>query len=372
MELLVIATFLSLVNTAYAGSHSFWYFITLTAGPSPFPEIMLLGMVDDVLVEYYDSVDRVLVSRRHWHQDGNVPEAELKRRAIPYNIHSFRNKLYRMMSHFNNSAGLQTYQRIAGCELDDDGTERFHAKDAYNGKDVLLFHPNSYTWSCLVPEMDNDEHWLMQFSKGAWHELYGPVCISGLKTYLHQDMNVLKRRVRPRLRVLQKLVGGAGGAEVTCLATGFYPRHIELTLQRDGRPIPDQDMTIGDTLPNGDGTYQLRRSLSVSAEEPSQRHVYTCTIRHVSVDNKLDITWESQPGPNVALILGASLTPLIAVLLIVVIGVLTWRRRRSREPGCHSATKNEEEMERINAAAGADRDGEGGVEREGMERVSAS
>ncbi|KAJ8358326.1 hypothetical protein AAFF_G00014550 [Aldrovandia affinis] len=171
--------------------------------------------------------------------------------------------------------------------------------------------------------------------------------------------------VRPRVRVLQKQVGGAGGAEVTCLATGFYPRHIELTLQRDGRPIPDQEMTIGDTLPNGDGTYQLRRSLSVSAEELSQRHVYTCTVRHVSMDNKLDITWESQPGPNVALILGASLTALIAVLLIVVVGVLTWRRREICEPGCSSATKNEEEMERINAAAGADKDGEGGVEMEG-------
>ncbi|KAJ8358327.1 hypothetical protein AAFF_G00014560 [Aldrovandia affinis] len=131
-------------------------------------------------------------------------------------------------------------------------------------------------------------------------------------------------------------------------------------------------MTIGDTLPNGDGTYQLRRSLSVSAEMLSQRHGYTCTVRHVSMDNKLDVTWESQPGPNIALVLGASLTALSAGLLIVVVGVLIWRRQRSREPGCSSATKNEEEMERINAAAGADRDGEGGVEREGMERVSAS
>ncbi|KAJ8372875.1 hypothetical protein AAFF_G00276140 [Aldrovandia affinis] len=372
MELLVIAAFLSLVNTAYAGSHSLWYFITLTAGPSPFPEIMIMGMVDDVLMEYYDSVDRVVVSRRPWHQDGNVPDLELKRMAIADITPSLKNKQYRMMNHFNNSAGLHTYQRITGCELDDDGTERFQAKDAYNGKDVLFFNPNSYTWSCLVPEMDNDEHWLTQFYNGPFHLLYQPMCIRALKSYLHQDMNILKRRVRPRVRVLQKRVGGAGGAEVTCLATGFYPRHIELTLQRDGRPIPDQEMTIGDTLPNGDGTYQLRRSLSVSAEELSQRHSYTCTVRHVSMDNKLDITWESQPGPNVALVLGASLTPLIAVLLIVVVGVLIWRRQQIREPGCSSATKNEEEMERINAAAGADKDGEGSVEREGMERVSAS
>ncbi|KAL0169109.1 hypothetical protein M9458_033705, partial [Cirrhinus mrigala] len=64
-----------------------------------------------------------------------------------------------------------------------------------------------------------------------------------------------------------------------CLATGFYPRHINLTMLRDGQPVADHEITGGDLLPNGDGTYQMRKN----------KHKYTCSATHLSLDNKLDI-----------------------------------------------------------------------------------
>ncbi|KAI1883752.1 hypothetical protein AGOR_G00234780 [Albula goreensis] len=287
-------------------------------------------MVDDIVVEYYDSDDRKVVSRRYWSNE-EVPWAMLRNIIVEEITNSLKDKLNRMISHFNDSMAVHTYQRIAGCELDDDGTERFFAKDAYNGKDVLFFNPKSYNWTCLVPQMESDEHWLMQFAKGPLHQQYQPMCINILKNYLQEDKAMLKRRVFPRVRVFQKEGGGAGGGEVTCLATGFYPRHIELTLLRDGRPVPDQELTSSDTLPNGDGTYQKRRSLSISAQELRERHRYTCTVRHVSVDNKLDIAFESHPGPDIALISGVTLTALTVVLLII--GIYIWRTRKSGEQG---------------------------------------
>ncbi|KAG9347211.1 hypothetical protein JZ751_006139 [Albula glossodonta] len=356
MELLVRLTFLSLLKTTYADSHSFWYFITLTEGTNPFPAMVLVGMVDDIVVEYYDSDDRKLVSRRHWRNE-EVPDGGLKNIAIEDTTYSLKNKLYRMIRHFNDSMAFHTYQRIAGCELDDDGTERFLAKDSYNGKDVLFFNPKSYNWTCLVPQMDSDDHWLVQFAKGPLHLLYQPVCIRVLKTYLQEDKAMFKKRVFPRVRVFQKEGGGAGGGEVTCLATGFYPRHIELTLQRDGHPVPDQELISGDTLPNGDGTYQKRQSLSISAQELRERHRYTCTVRHVSVDNKLDIAFESHPGPDIVLISGVSLTALAGVLLIII-GIYICRTRKSGEQGCSRTVKNAKEMEKINAAAGEEKDEE--------------
>ncbi|KAL2092162.1 hypothetical protein ACEWY4_011960 [Coilia grayii] len=84
------------------------------------------------------------------------------------------------------------------------------------------------------------------------------------------------------------------GATVTCLAAGFYPRHINLTLLRDGQPVPDHQITGGELLPNADETYQMRKSLEVSAEELQQHH-YTCTAEHLSLDNKLDIYLGSMP-----------------------------------------------------------------------------
>ena len=93
--------------------------------------------------------------------------------------------------------------------------------------------------------------------------------------------------MKPRVRLLQKTLPDSGGAKVTCLATGFYPRHINLTLLRDGQPVPDHQITGGELLPNADETYQMRKSLEVSAEELQQHH-YTCTAEHLSLDNKLD------------------------------------------------------------------------------------
>ncbi|KAG5281599.1 hypothetical protein AALO_G00074160 [Alosa alosa] len=93
--------------------------------------------------------------------------------------------------------------------------------------------------------------------------------------------------MKPRVRLLQRILPGSGAAKVTYLATGFYPCHINLTLLRDGQPVSDHQITGGELLPNGDETYQMRKSLEVSAEE-LQHHHYTCTAEHLSLDNKLD------------------------------------------------------------------------------------
>ena len=95
--------------------------------------------------------------------------------------------------------------------------------------------------------------------------------------------------VKPRVRLLQKTLPDSGGAKVTCLATGFYPRHINLTLLRDGQPVSDHQITGGELLPNLDGTYQMRKSLEVSTEELRVKHHYSCTAEHLSLDNKLDV-----------------------------------------------------------------------------------
>ncbi|XP_035281467.1 major histocompatibility complex class I-related gene protein-like isoform X1 [Anguilla anguilla] len=344
-----------------SGTHSLWYFVTITTGPSPFPEIVMVGMVDDVPVEYYDSIDRMVTPRQHWHKDNEV-YAKWKRVAITRTSHSLKNRFQHMMEHFNHSVRLHTYQRIAGCELDDDGTERFQAKDSYNGMDVLIFDVQASAWSSGVPEIWKD-FWLIESKKGIFDQFYQTACIYILKSYLHHERSILKRRVSPRIRVLRKQVGGAGGVEVTCLATGFYPRHIELTLKRDNQPVPEQELIRGDILPNGDGTYQLRMSLSVSAEELREGHRYTCSVRHVSMDNKLDIAWDSQPKPDIALISGASVTTLTAVLLILT-GIFVLKKRKSKVPGCSRSGKIEEDMERMNAAEGVVKDAEEHWEKE--------
>ncbi|CAB1339049.1 unnamed protein product [Coregonus sp. 'balchen'] len=133
------------------------------------------------------------------------------------------------------------------------------------------------------------------------------------------------RKVPPRLRLIKKEV--SGGLQVSCLAFGFYPRHINLTLLRDGQPVAEQELAGGEVLPSGDGTYQLRKSLEVSTEELKKRHNYTCTASHLSLDNKLDVSWESG-AERVHLSTLSGL--LVMVLIVVLLGIFICVKRRWR------------------------------------------
>ncbi|KAK2898766.1 hypothetical protein Q8A67_010184 [Cirrhinus molitorella] len=140
------------------------------------------------------------------------------------------------------------------------------------------------------------------------------------------EKNNVMRKVKPRVRLMKKMLPDSQGLQISCLATGFYPRHINLTLFRDGQPVNDDQLTGGEILSNGDGTYQMRKSLVINEEELCEGHKYNCSMKHLNLDNKLDITFdvaECHPGylihPEVS---GVLVFIFVAVLIIVI-----WRKR---------------------------------------------
>ncbi|KAG7458989.1 hypothetical protein MATL_G00226480 [Megalops atlanticus] len=311
------------------GSHSLWFFVTVTSGPSPFPDMVIVETVDDFPVGYYDSAEKRMVAWKNWEkEETDLQYAEIRKYAIDPFTDRMKQRLHLLREHYNHSGGLLTVQRLAGCELDADGTERFKRIDAYNGEDIFKFDSESVGWYSLIPEIE--EHFSEETSENFFTQTFSPyLCTSLLKKHLQQLNSLLNRKVHPRVRVIQKQDRDTGGMEVTCLATGFYPRYINMTLQRNGQPVPDQELTRGEPLPNGDGTYQLRRSLSVSAEELRERHLYTCTVTHSSVDNKLDVSWEFPRARNNLVRLGVSFGVLTA-LVLTILG-LCIRRKRDTE-----------------------------------------
>lgn len=100
----------------------------------------------------------------------------------------------------------------------------------------------------------------------------------------------LSLTVKPRVRVIKRFYSETDVVQMTCLATGFYPRHINLTLLQDGQPVNEERVTGGELLPNADGTYQMRKSVELTSKEQRERHTYTCTVTHLGLDNKLDIS----------------------------------------------------------------------------------
>ncbi|KAL4593010.1 class I histocompatibility antigen, F10 alpha chain-like, partial [Arapaima gigas] len=75
----------------------------------------------------------------------------------------------------------------------------------------------------------------------------------------------------------------------------------------------------------------LRRSLSVSEEELRQRHLYTCTVSHLSVDNRLNVNLEAEDPPHTVILCAVLLSVLVASVLIIVTVTVLWRKRHTGE-----------------------------------------
>ncbi|KAJ8334788.1 hypothetical protein SKAU_G00404270 [Synaphobranchus kaupii] len=247
-------------------------------------------MVDDVQVEYFDNKDNKVISRRHWKVEDVVEEPDLKT-SVMFHVRDDLIVGFQLMKpRLNHTDGVHTYQRITGCEMNADAASPVLMWDAYDGIGTRSYNKVTNAYSPLFPEF--------MWSKLKYEavqqlniNLYQPLCVRTLKSYLQQDKNTVMRKVRPRVRVIQKTHPDSGAQQMICLATGFYPRHINMTLLRDGQTVPEEHLITGELLPNGDGTYQQRKTLSLSAEERKERHDYTCTVTHMSLSNKLDITW---------------------------------------------------------------------------------
>uniref|UniRef100_A0A667Z876 Ig-like domain-containing protein n=1 Tax=Myripristis murdjan TaxID=586833 RepID=A0A667Z876_9TELE len=308
--------------------HSLWILATYITGETPFPEFTAVLMLDDVQLGVFDSESDQLVGVRGQEEEPDVSQEGVS--VLRETFATLRTKLSLVRHRFNLTAGVHVQQRLVGCETLEDGVPAFIMfRDSSDGEDAegMMYNITHYTFSA-------GGRWDVQWdaSKRMFYQLlysnvYLPQCMQTLKILLDREKRLVMRRVPPRVRVMVKQV--VGGAQVTCLATNFYPRHINLTLLRDGEPVDHHDLSGGSVLPNANGLYQVRKTLMVSGEELRRRHRYTCTTSHLSLDNRLEVSWQAEASRShkaaiVSVPAGLAVTLLIAVLW--------WRRRRLPQP----------------------------------------
>ncbi|XP_035238156.1 class I histocompatibility antigen, F10 alpha chain-like isoform X1 [Anguilla anguilla] len=325
--LFLLQATVTVVNT---GSHSMWVFATFIHGQTQFPEFSILGFVDDLQVLYYDRNIKKLVSRSQPSSTKGVEDIMLLGANIVIeDMYTYmKNPSHRARLFGNHTGGVHVHQKLAGCVLDNDKPSQVMVWDAYDGIKVMHFDLHNHTVNPLWPEFiwttKAAEIFLMELIN-----IYQPICVQTLKYYLEKEKNIVLRKERPRVRLIQKTCRETGVVKVSCLATGFYPRHINLTMLRDDRPIPDEELTFGAVLPNGDGTYQTSRTLSISSETAREKHRYTCSVTHLALDNKLDINWESGEGADVAVISSVVVVlVLVLVLIFAIRAFIVYKKRR--------------------------------------------
>ncbi|MGH0161991.1 UNVERIFIED_CONTAM: hypothetical protein FKN15_041903 [Acipenser sinensis] len=233
---------------------------------------------------------------------------------------------YRLVQDLTGSvtcSGVHTWQQMYGCELDGDGTKQGFDQYGYDGEDFIIFDKDTLTWTAASQRgFTTKVKWDARSAMNRdWKVYLEGRCIEWLqKHYLPA--------VPPAVTVLQRKARGSADTEVLCHVTGFFPRAVEVTWVRDGRDQLEEGVHSGEVLPNQDGTYQLRKILTVSPEE-QRRHSYSCQVDHVSFKERQNYNWVPESGPPIGIIAGVIVG--VLALAAVIIGVVIWKKRQGGE-----------------------------------------
>ncbi|KAI4899222.1 hypothetical protein NFI96_009142, partial [Prochilodus magdalenae] len=227
--------------------------------------------------------------------------------------------------------GIHTWQKIEGCELQDDGTKKGFMQFGYDGEDWLILDLNTVTWTAAhhkaVPvKLKWERAGAAQHAKNYLEN----DCIEYLQKYVDYGREALERKVPPEVSLFQK----DSSSPVVCHATGFFPKAVMISWKKNGEDL-HEDVELRETLPNQDRTFQKRSILTVPPEELDSGK-YTCVIHHKGLEKEIvllvsDRRVLSGGGTN-GIIIGV----VVAVLLLVVIGCVgffVWKKK----PGMRTA-----------------------------------
>ncbi|XP_031424371.1 patr class I histocompatibility antigen, A-5 alpha chain-like [Clupea harengus] len=305
-----------LIYFPYNVTHSLQYFYTITSGISSFPEFGAVGMVDGEVIIQYDSNTRNVVPRQAWikeHLDQEYWKSE-KELAWIAKV-ALKEDIRILKERFNQTEGVHVLQRRYGCEWDDEsdvtsGYEQY----GYDGEDFISLDLNNMRWVAAKPQaiLTRNKWDTYESSYSSRTQYFTQNCCYWLKKYVQYGNSTLGRKVPPRVSVFL----GRISFSAVCHATDFHPKGINMTWRRDGEKM-HEDVDVGETLPNGDGTFQKRAELTVSPEE-RKRSQYTCEVEHISGEPTLVTLTEEEGKPVGAIITGCVIGALVLTSICLV------------------------------------------------------
>ncbi|XP_023699785.2 zinc-alpha-2-glycoprotein-like isoform X1 [Paramormyrops kingsleyae] len=305
-----------------AAVHSLHRHCIATQGTRFLKNIQFL-MVDDITVYYYKSGSSEDPTVPAWlnHTEG----LELWKQVslnLKFNRHVMDTAVRLTAEHFNHSDD-HTYQAHGHCELNPDGTSRSFMSHAYDGTDFVSFDVERKSWVAVVPQAvfykQRRESDIQDLHRLIAH--YESGCINWLKKLLEYSISVRKTKV-PEVKLIDRKPM-ASAIEVTCHVTGFYPREVHVEwLGADELPLTE-GVISGEVLPNGDGTYQLRKILTVPEGQGAQS--YSCQVTHSSVPENITVSW----APARAHLYGIIPGFLCIALVLMVLAIFVFKKRRA-------------------------------------------
>ncbi|KAL6466090.1 hypothetical protein MHYP_G00262230 [Metynnis hypsauchen] len=305
------------IHLTSAASHSLQYVYTAVTQRSRFPEFTVVGLLDGEQIIYYDSNSMKVMPKTEWMRKIGVVDSMAMLKA----------SVDTLMKRFNQTKGVQTLQRIYGCELHDDGTKTAYDQFGCDGEDVLSLDLNTGTWTAANRKaVTAKQKWEKTCDASFRKARLENECIYWLQKFVEHGRSTLERKVPPKVVLFQR----DSSSPVVCLATGFFPKAVMISWQKNGEDL-HEDVELRETLPNLDGTFQKRSVLTVSPEE-LKKNEYTCVVHHGGLEKEMVLqVYERRvlpDGRSFGVIIGAVMVALL-LILIGCIGVFIFKKKQS-------------------------------------------
>ncbi|KAG7457581.1 hypothetical protein MATL_G00228620 [Megalops atlanticus] len=325
------------LHACFAVTHVFKVCVTGSTGVPDLPEFVAVPILDDETVAYFDSKTRKIEIRQQWVLDKvNNSQEYIAFYSVMLNfgIADLINNLQFIMSLYGHSGGIHTLQLLLGCEVNEDGKAGEFIQFGYDGEDFTSLDISTLTWISHSPQaviFNSDWNNRPEVAR-LWKGYLDNQCYGLLQKAVDKGRDILERKVPPEVSLLQR----NPSSPVTCLATGFFPKGIVVSWEKDGEDL-HEDVELLETVSNEDGTFQTRSRLTVSPADLKE-HEYTCIVDHISLERKIikPVTGDdikTNRDPENSLPVGVIIGVALAVLLVAIAAFAWYWKFRMRTGG---------------------------------------
>ncbi|KAM4550826.1 major histocompatibility complex class I-related gene protein-like isoform 3-T3 [Fundulus diaphanus] len=330
---LIFLVIMSVYGTAGV-THSLKYFYTASSEIQNFPDFVVVGLVDDVQIVKYDSITNKTEPTQDWMRenfDQQYWESETQTDLGSQQVYKVNIEIAKQR--FSQTDGVHVYQRMYGCEWDDETEDvtGYH-QYGYDGEDFLIWDIRENRWiapkqqAVITTNKWNNDRADLEKNKNYFNQ----ECPEWLKKYVDYGRSSLMRTDLPSVSFLQK----SSSSPVSCHATGFYPNRAEMFWRKDGEEIHD-GVVRGEILPNNDGTFQMSVDIDLSSVAPEDWNKYECVFQLSGVNDiihRVEKTGiqsnESNDNMMIIIVVAA-----VAVLgLIGVVGFIIYKKKNAKRP----------------------------------------
>ncbi|XP_066524806.1 H-2 class I histocompatibility antigen, alpha chain-like [Hoplias malabaricus] len=281
--------------------HSLFYLFTVQSNLSVnnIYQFSVETLLDDTQLDSYSSRDGIRTPKQSWVKE--IEESEWKDgteklKDDGYLLHEFLVTQMKFTGH--DPSERHVLQWRLGCEgetLPDGSVSPLNCINDlhYDGEDLISYNWTLRKWTVSASQSsDLEKRWNNE--KGdlqkALHYKCDD-CVMWLRIYLKCNPTVTIPTVPDVYVFVKKSQTESSRLTLTCLATGFYPKDLKMRLRIFTTSLPDHLLTSSGVRPNGDGTYQLRKSVDVQEEDAAG---YDCSVEHSSFQEPVIIPWDGE------------------------------------------------------------------------------